>query len=913
LSLGLQSSGSVARITGVTQRYGKTVALAGVNLELPSSRMIGLVGPDGVGKSTLLALIAGVRKIQHGTVEVLGGDMARSSHRMAVCPCIAYMPQGLGKNLYPTLSVFENVDFFGRLFGQSQKERAWRIEELLVSTGLAPFAGRPAGKLSGGMKQKLGLCCSLIHDPDLLILDEPTTGVDPLSRRQFWELIDRIRARRAGMSVVVATTYMEEAEDFDWLVAMDSGNVLATGSAAELKTRTGTDGLEEAFIALLPEARRAGHRAVIVPPRVAADGTIAIEAIDLTKRFGKFTAVDHVSFRIQRGEIFGFLGSNGCGKTTTMRMLTGLTPATEGAAKLFGRQLNANDLETRNRVGFMSQNFSLYSELTLMQNLELHAQLYQVPPEKIEKRIAELVERFGLGDYLDDLAEAVPLGIRQRLSLAVAVIHEPETLLLDEPTSGVDPVARDQFWELLIYLSREKGVTIFISTHFMNEAGRCDRISLMHAGKVLACDTPDALIKSRGKDSLEETFIACLEEAAPEAELAEAPAPAARQAQATVSRGSSFSPRRLLAYARREMLEIRRDPIRLAFALFGTVLLMLIFGYGITLDVEHIAYAVLDRDDTTLSRDYRENISGSRYFNEHAPIADYNELEQRMRSGEIQLALEIPPNFARDVKRGRSPHVGAWLDGAMPFRAETARGYVKGLHESWLKEFSRRTGSPTANAPLADIEVRYRYNQDFKSIYAMVPATIALLLVFIPAVLMAVGVVGEKEMGSITNLYATPVTRTEFLVGKQLPYAAIGTINFLILTALALFLFRVPLKGGFLPLAFGAVLYVCATTALGLFMSSFAKTQIAAIFGTAIATTMPATQFSGMMTPVASLTGGAALIGKLFPTTYFLKISVGTFTKALGFVDLVPDYLALAAFVPALILLSLVFLKKQEI
>jgi len=693
---------------------------------------------------------------------------------------------------------------------------------------------------------------------------------------------------------------------------MDSGNVLATGSAAELKSTTGTGALEEAFIALLPEAKRVGHRAVVVPPRVTADGTVAIEAVDLTKRFGNFTAVDHVSFRIQRGEIFGFLGSNGCGKTTTMRMLTGLTPATEGTAKLFGRQLDANDLETRNRVGFMSQNFSLYSELTLMQNLELHAQLYHVPLEKVENRIAELVERFGLGDYLDDLAEAVPLGIRQRLSLAVAVIHEPEMLLLDEPTSGVDPVARDQFWELLIHLSREKGVTIFISTHFMNEAERCDRISLMHAGKVLACDTPDALIKSSGKNSLEEAFIVCLEEVAPEAALAEAPAPALTQAAPKVSLGGSFSPRRLLAYARREMLEIRRDPIRLAFALLGTVLLMLIFGYGITLDVEHIAYAVLDRDDTTLSRDYRENISGSRYFREHAPIADYDELEQRMRRGEIQLALEIPPNFARDVKRGRSPRIGAWLDGAMPFRAETARGYVKRLHESWLKEFARRTGSPAVSPPLAAIVVRYRYNQDFKSIYAMVPSTIALLLVFIPAVLMAVAVVGEKEVGSITNLYATPATRTEFLLGKQLPYAAIGMINFLILTALAVFLFRVPLKGGFLPLAFGAVLYVFATTALGLFMSSFAKTQIAAIFGTAIATTMPATQFSGMMTPVSSLTGGAALMGKLFPTTYFLKISVGTFTKALGFVDLVPDYLALAAFTPALILLSLVFLKKQE-
>ena len=687
----------VARVAGVSQRYGETVALADVTVDLPAGRMLGLVGPDGVGKSTLLALISGVRKIQSGTVEVLGADLASEAHRVAVCSRIAYMPQGLGRNLYPTLSVFENVEFFGRLFGQSAKERAWRIEELLTSTGLARFADRPAGKLSGGMKQKLGLCCSLIHDPDLLILDEPTTGVDPLSRRQFWELIDRIRARRAGMSVVVATAYMEEAESFDWLVAMDAGKVLATGSADEIKARTGAGRLEEAFIALLPEAKRAGHRAITVPPRSGeAGGGAAIEAEGLTKRFGNFTAVDHVSFRIERGEIFGFLGSNGCGKTTTMKMLTGLLPASEGTARVFGQSPDAHDLETRKRVGFMSQNFSLYSELTVAQNLDLHARLYHLPPDKIADRVADLVQRFGLGEYLDDMSGELPLGIRQRLSLAVAVIHEPEMLILDEPTSGVDPVARDQFWELLIYLSRESGVTIFISTHFMNEAGRCDRISLMHAGKVLACDAPAALTAAREAQTLEQTFIAYLEEAAPEPPPVEPPARAVAEPAHGVATRSAFSPRRLLAYARREMLEIRRDPVRLAFALFGTVLLMLIFGYGISLDVEKIAYAVLDRDDTTLSRDYGQNIAGSRYFSERAPIRNYAELETRMRSGELQLVLEIPPGFARDVKRDRSPEIGAWIDGAMPFRAETVRGYVEGLHESWLAAYARQNGLHTA-------------------------------------------------------------------------------------------------------------------------------------------------------------------------------------------------------------------------
>ena len=487
----------VANLVGLSHHYGKTVALEGVDLAVPSGCMVGFFGPDGVGKSTLLAVIAGVRKIQAGTVEVLGGDMARADHRRAVCPRIAYMPQGLGRNLYATLSVCENVDFFGRLFGQSKAERASRIAELLDSTGLAPFADRPAGKLSGGMKQKLGLCCALIHDPDLLILDEPTTGVDPLSRRQFWQLIDRIRTRRSGMSVLVSTAYMDEAEGFDWLVGMDAGKLLAAGTADEIKAKTGTSSLEAAFIALLPEEKRRGHHAVTVPPRIARSGDgAAIEAQGLTKKFGDFTAVDRVNFRIDRGEIFGFLGSNGCGKTTTMKMMTGLLPATEGQARLFGHEVDAHDIETRKRVGFMSQAFSLYAELTVRQNLDLHARLFHLPANRVASRIAELAGEFGLDGYLDDLAEDLPLGIRQRLSLAVAVIHEPEMLILDEPTSGVDPVARDRFWELLIKLSRESGVTIFVSTHFMNEAERCDRISLMHAGKVLACDEPAALIRA---------------------------------------------------------------------------------------------------------------------------------------------------------------------------------------------------------------------------------------------------------------------------------------------------------------------------------------------------------------------------------------------------------------------------------
>src|SRR5271165_6510878 len=365
---------AAARVQRLSHRYGKTVALDDVTLEIPANCMVGLIGPDGVGKSTLLALIAGVRRIQEGEVFALGGDMRDNEHRRSSLPRIAYMPQGLGRNLYPTLSVFENLDFFGRLFGQSKSERERHIAELLLSTGLDPFPARPAGKLSGGMKQKLSLCCALIHDPDLLILDEPTTGVDPLSRRQFWELIDRIRARRPQMSVVVATAYMDEAERYAWLAAMDGGHVIATGSPAEIKSRVGAKDLESAFIALLPEEKRKGHKALEIPPLKHEGGTPAIEADGLTKRFDKFVAVDHVSFKIEKGEIFGFLGSNGCGKSTTMKMLTGLLPPTEGTAKLFGEPVSgAEDIEMRRRVGYMSQAFSLYGELTVRRNLELHA------------------------------------------------------------------------------------------------------------------------------------------------------------------------------------------------------------------------------------------------------------------------------------------------------------------------------------------------------------------------------------------------------------------------------------------------------------------------------------------------------------------------------------------------------------
>src|SRR5476651_924986 len=906
-------SGLALHATGINHRYGKQQALIDIAFSLPAGTRCGLIGPDGAGKSSLLGLIAGVKKLQQGQLEVLGGSIEDRRHRNSLYPRIAFMPQGLGGNLYPELSISENIRFFATLFGLSKADCDQRMHNLLLATDLARFAERPAGKLSGGMKQKLGLCCALIHDPDLLILDEPTTGVDPLSRRRFWELVESVRSERPQLTLLVATAYMEEAEQFEHCLMLDRGKLIADGLSSELATATPSGKLDEAFTHFQGDSAH-NNEPLVIPPRESDNTDIAIEAHDLTLRFGDFTAVDKVSFAIGRGEIFGFLGSNGCGKTTTMKVLTGLMPATEGTATLLGNPVNAKDLATRKRVGFMSQSFSLYGELSVLQNLVLHAQLFDLPKAESGPRIDELIQRFDLGEVAEQRSGALPLGLRQRLSLAVAVLHRPEVLILDEPTSGVDPAARDDFWRLLIELSREQGVTIFLSTHFMNEAQRCDRISLMHAGQVLACDTPDALQRQFHGDTLEAAFVRCLEQAQDgQAEPPGTVAETAPPSSGLPPNKTGFSLARLLAVASREGKELLRDKVRLAFALLGALFMMVIFGYGISLDVENLAFAVYDQDQTPQSRAYLEAFRSSRYFEEKAPIHDAAQLHQRLQRSEIKLALEIPAGFGRDLYAGRQPTVAAWLDGGMPFRAETSRNYVEAVHQANLEQLAAQSSPALNHQATAKLETRFRYNQDVVSVNAIGPGVMALILAFIPAMLTALGIVREKELGSITNFYATPLTRLEFLLGKQAPYLAVSLVNLGLLVAMNRWLFGVPFKGSGLTLALGGVLYVLATTGMGLLISAFTRTQIAAILGTMIITSLPTIQFSGLIVPRSSLDGAAALMGMLFPAGHFLDIAVGTFTKALDLRQLWPQCLALFGFFVAFTGLSLIMLKKQEV
>ena len=919
-------------IQNLSHRYGKTLALDDVSLDIPKGATVGLIGPDGVGKSTLLSLMAGVKVIQDGRVEVLGGDMADKDVRRDLSHRIAFMPQGLGRNLYPTLSVYENIDFHARLFGLDGRERTRQITRLMEATRLAPFSGRAAGKLSGGMKQKLSLCCALVHSPDLLILDEPTTGVDPLSRRQFWALVDDLRREHAGMTVIVATAYIEEAQRFERLLAMDAGRLLENKPTADVLADYGTDVLEEAYVKMLPPEKQQGSGGLDITPFVPDPAAPpAMEAHGLTKRFGDFTAVDHVSFTIQKGEIFGFLGSNGCGKSTTMKMLTGLLEATEGDATLLGKPIDAGGLDTKMRVGYMSQAFSLYEELSVRRNLDLHARLYQMGA-KGAATVEEALQQFDLADVADTAPASLPLGIRQRLQLAAACLHHPEVLILDEPTSGVDPAARDMFWRHLLKLSREDKITIFVSTHFMNEAARCDRISFMHKGRVLAVGTPAELAARQNAPDLEEAFVQYLIEAEggeglsrQEAAHSESEQREFRQNADGVREQSPHTLRdnpntdtfkyrfsMIWTFARREAKELLRDKIRLFFAVFGPLIIMASVSWGISFDVRNLKFAVYDRDQTAASRELVEYFDGSRYFLQQPPIQSEAEIDTVLKSSGAILVIDIPSGFGRDLARGLKPEVGFYVDGSMPFNATNIRGYIGSLITAYTKDRIAESGLPVSLKAPAGIEPRFMYNQDFDSINAIAPGVMMLVLMMIPAMMSAVGVVREREIGSIANFYASPAAVAQYLIGKQLPYIAVGMVNFAAMMLMIIYLFGVPLKGSFAGLAVGTFLMVSASTALGLLISCFVRSQLAAIFATAIITMIPAQTYSGFLYPLSTMEGGALVIGKTFPSSWYYTVSVGSFTKGLHTADLLHEYAAIAAFAATSLILACVLLKKQE-
>jgi len=566
----------VLELRGVRKRFaagGRTLtALRGVSLSVRRGRVTGLIGPDGAGKTTLLRLAVGLLEPDEGQISVLGRDTSREAH--AVQSSVGYMPQRFG--LYEDLSVQENLDLYADLQGVAPADRPARYAALMRMTGLARFTARLAGRLSGGMRQKLGLACTLVRPPQLLLLDEPTVGVDPVSRRELWQIVYAL-VREESMTVLLSTAYLDEAERCDEVVLLHEGEILGQGRPADfqepLRGRTFTapaagrdkralqqalaaspgvldavvqaggvrivvrDGepaggwagaapapvaprLEDAFVALLRGRGEAPGRGAApqpaAPARTAAPGGAVIEVRGLSRTFGDFYAVRNVTFDVGRGEVFGLLGPNGAGKSTTFRMLCGLLPASAGTLRVAGLDLRHAAAAARARIGYMSQRFSLYGNLSVRENLRFFSSAYSLGGRRQRERIGWALEQFELAPYAEDTSQNLSLGYKQRLAMACALMHEPEILFLDEPTSGVDPLARREFWGRINALS-DAGVTILVTTHFMEEAEYCDRLAIMDDGEVLALGLPADIkrgqrAEGRPEPTMEEAFISLIED-----------------------------------------------------------------------------------------------------------------------------------------------------------------------------------------------------------------------------------------------------------------------------------------------------------------------------------------------------------------------------------------------------------------
>lgn len=555
------SPDAVIRVSGFIKRYKQHIAVDGLNLTVQRGEMYGLIGPDGAGKSSVMKAIAGVLSFEGGSAEVFGTLVDSEQAAERVKRRIGFLPQGLGLNLYPELSVEENIDFFARLRLVPEAELAERKSRLLAITRLDRFRGRLMKQLSGGMKQKLGLICTLIHEPELAILDEPTTGVDPVSRRDFWAILAEWQADK-GMTALVSTAYMDEAARFHRLSFLSHGRVLASGTPAEIQAlvpglvvrfeaapqleavarlkrryaqvevlgpllhvftperepeaavlgirhalddvpvhhlHTDEPDLEDVVVALLLKERHEQAEATGLADqsvRSAAlqqfDG-VAVEAKALVRDYGAFRAVDRVTFDMQQGEIFGLLGANGAGKTTVIKMLTGIVPPTAGEGRVAGADMRTASSAIKERIGYMSQAFSLYLDLTVIENIRLFAGIYGLTRQEAQPRMKWIIHMAGLSGYENDRTGRLPMGVRQRLALGCALVHSPRVLFLDEPTSGVDPIGRRRFWEVLSRLAREEGVAILITTHYLSEAEHCDQLALMYAGRIVAEGTPASL------------------------------------------------------------------------------------------------------------------------------------------------------------------------------------------------------------------------------------------------------------------------------------------------------------------------------------------------------------------------------------------------------------------------------------
>ena len=957
---------------GLTKRFAPAAAPAIDDLtsQVSTGRVTGLVGPDAAGKTTLLRLFAGLLLPTQGRLTVCGVDPAVDLARLR--QDVSYMPQRFG--LYEDLSVAQNLKLYADLCNVTGSERDQAFEKLLAFTDLARFTNRLAGNLSGGMKQKLGLACALIRKPRLLLLDEPSVGVDPISRRELWKMVYELVDE--GIGVVWSTSYLDEAERCADVLLLSEGKLLYSGPPKELTRRVAgrsflvsgaslagrkllaqaikrpdvLDGViqgssvrlvmrknarapsardlgaadlkiepvpprfEDAFVDLLggapkEESALAGSPSKSQTPSAGNRGTSnggaaadsnrqpVVEADGLTKTFGDFTAADDISFQIGRGEIFGLLGPNGAGKSTTFKMMCGLLKPTAGSARVIGLDLYAAAGAARAQLGYMAQKFSLYGDLSVRQNLACFSGIYGLSGARRSEAMARVVAAFKLEPYLDSNSSELPLGFKQRLALACATMHDPAVLFLDEPTSGVDPLTRREFWSHINAMV-ERGVTVMVTTHFLDEAEYCDRIGLVYRGRVIAEGSPDELkdrVRSdeRTEPSLEDAFISLVEEfdrnegrtpdaaAQPSVMPRDAldhkqttpPAPQSQESRA----GMTLPPgparlRRMIALVRKEGLQILRDPSSFLIAGALPLLLLLVYGFGVSLDLRRVPIGLVVEQPSPETDSFVASFRNSRYF-EGRVVHHRAAVVDDLVSGQIKGIVVLAADFSERLGRGETAPIQVLVDGSDPNTAGLVASYVQLLWVNWLQQesvsLSGLVNRPRA-APLISTEPRFWFNPELDSHYALLPGAVAIILTLIGTLLPSLVVAREWERGTMEALLTTQVTPLDLLVGKIVPYFLLGQMALVLSVGVTVFGFGVPFRGSLLALFAISSAYLAVTLALGLLISTVAKNQFAASQGALIVGFLPAFLLSGYIFEIDSMPAPLRLLTSLLPPRYYV-------------------------------------------
>ncbi len=929
-------------VDGVVKKFPtsaeETLALSHVSARIKKGCITGLVGPDGAGKTTLIRVIAGLLTATEGHIATGGLDPDKELDRLRAI--LGYMPQKFG--LYEDLTVMENLILYADLRGVLLAERKKIFEELLAFTDLKSFTTRPAGKLSGGMKQKLGLACALLGEPEILLLDEPSVGVDPIARRELWKMVKALLKK--GITVIWSTSYLDEAELCDEVLLMHAGKVLYSGKPSELTARVKDrsiqirniqgnhrlvlqralrmkevmDGViqgknvrlllrdknklpqldllnagdqaelveipprfEDAFIDILGGGPGGDSElAKIMNPVAKSSITSVIQAESLTKKFNSFTATDKISFTVKRGEVFGLLGPNGAGKSTTFKMMCGLLTPTSGTAHVLGIDLKKSPSKAHQQVGYMAQKFSLYGDLTVQQNLQFYAGIYGIYGEDQINKIAEMVKTFELTAELHTTTNELSLGFKQRLSLACAIMHEPAILFLDEPTSGVDPITRREFWTHINGLV-QKGVTIMVTTHFMDEAEYCDEIGLVYRGKLIASGTPDQLKElvtnaEHPEPTMEDTFIELIIQHDKDNAKSSLTNNSSVNGVSTIKdsiltrmTSHSDSLRRWLALSRKECYQIVRDPSNILIAFILPIIMLFVYGFGINLDSTKLRMGIVLKDTSSEARRFGEAFFTSPYLQMRS-LQTTAEATKQLDAGDIRGFVTIQSDFSTKLK---SAHPIATMqvvtDGAETNTANFVTSYALGAQQTWEQIRSAETGKPTHTSIV--IEPRYWFNPAAISRNYLVPGSIAIIMTVIGALLTSLVVAREWERGTMEALLSTSITRLEFLFSKWVPYYLLGILSMTVCWLVAITILGTPFRGSIFLLLIETSLFLGSALGLGLWLSTATRNQFNAAQASLNLAFLPAVMLSGFVYEISSMPIVVQAFTYLMPARYFVS------------------------------------------